>query len=139
MDNYQTFWRNQRSRRGGRRQQPRIPALGAFCTEISDEKERYTMVADLSTTGLRLHRPYRGATHRQILQLELDLPGIDEIIWATGVVCFDSVWQASEGHVYLQTTGLELASAASRHLRLLRDYTLDHAARRGCYADRRAG
>jgi hypothetical protein len=120
----------------GRRQEPRIPALGAFCTEVADDQERYAIVSDVSPTGLRLHRPYRG-TQSRTLQLEFDLPGVDELIWARGVVCFDSVWRAAEGHV-LQTTGIELASAAGRHLRLLRDYAFDQATRFGHYAERRA-
>src|SRR4051812_46418100 len=127
--------RNLESSRG-RRQEPRIPALGAFCTEISDGEERYSIVSDVSPTGLRLHRPYRGGQSRTV-QLEFDLPGVDEVIWAKGVVCFDSVWRAAEGQV-LQTTGIELASAAGRHLRLLRDYTPEHASRFGQYAERRA-
>jgi hypothetical protein len=119
----------------GRRRGPRLPAPGAFCTEISDEHERYSMVSDLSPTGLRLHRPSIGPQSRSV-QVELDLPGVDELIWAKGVVCFDRVWRAGTGRV-LHTTGIEIVRAAGRHLRLLRDYALEHAGRFGTYADRR--
>ena len=119
-----------------RRQHPRIPALGAFCTEISDGQDRYSIVSDVSPGGLRLHRPYRGVQSRTV-QLEFDLPGVDELIWARGVVCFDRVWRAGEGHV-LQTTGIEIASAAGRHLRLLRDYAYAQSPRFDEYAERRA-
>ena len=121
--------------RQGRRRGPRVPALGSFCTEINGELERYSIVSELSPTGLRLHRPYRGA-HSDTLQLELDLPETDEVIWARGVVCFDSVWRARDGQL-LHTTGVELVAAASRHLRLLRDYALAQAARVSGYAERR--
>ena len=119
--------------REGRRREPRVPSLGSFCTEITDELERYAIVSELSPTGLRLHRPYRGG-HSDVVQLEFDLPETDEVIWAKGVVCFDSVWRAADGQL-LHTTGIELVTAASRHLRLLRDYALDHRTR---YGERRA-
>src|SRR4051794_34351380 len=118
-----------------RRLQPRIPAPGGFCTEISEFHERYSMISDVSSAGLRLHRPYSGM-HSRTVQLELDLPGIDEVIWATGVVCFDSVWRSAEGQM-LHTTGVELA-AAGRHLRMLREYAHDQAARFSGYSERRA-
>jgi hypothetical protein len=118
-----------------RRLEPRIPAGGAFCTEISDWQERYSIISDVSPTGLRLHRPYTGV-HSPTVQLEFDLPGIDELIWATGVVCFDSVWRGAEGQL-LHTTGVELASAAGRHRRMLREFTLDQSSRFARYADRR--
>jgi hypothetical protein len=120
----------------GRRQEPRVPAPGSFCTEIAGDEERFVMVSDVSPTGLRLHRPYRGGRVSTV-QLELDLPGIDELIWAKGVVCFDTVWRGAEGQL-LQTSGIELAGAAGRHLRLLRDYAFSEAERRPDYAERRA-
>ena len=122
--------------REGRRREPRIPALGSFCTEITEELERYSIISELSPTGLRLHRPYGGA-HSQMVQLEFDLPETDEVIWARGVVCFDSVWRGGDGQL-LHTTGIELVTAASRHLRLLRDYAMAHAQRMRSYAERRA-
>jgi hypothetical protein len=120
---------------GGRRQGPRLPAPGAFCTEISDDHERYSMVSDLSPTGLRLHRPSIGPQSATV-QVEFDLPGVDELIWARGVVCFDRVWRAGGGRV-LHTTGIEIVRAASRHLRLLREYAYDLAWRFGPYGERR--
>ena len=93
-------------------------------------------LAQISPSGLRLHRPYRGKQPKTV-QLEFDVPGVDELIWAKGWVCFDRVWRSTEGHL-LQTTGIEIASAADRHLRLLREYTYAHARRFGHYAERRA-
>ncbi|HXU69918.1 MAG TPA: PilZ domain-containing protein [Polyangia bacterium] len=121
---------------GSRREEPRVPSPGGFATEIAGGLERFAMVSDISPTGLRLHRPYRGERART-LQLELDVPGLDELIWAKGVVCFDRVWRGAEGQL-LQTSGVELAGAAGRHLRLLRDWAHAAAARFGEYAERRA-
>jgi hypothetical protein len=119
-----------------RRVSPRVPALGGFCTEISDEGEVYSILSDVSPTGLRLHRPHHGDQSR-VVQLEFDLPGIDELIWAKALVCFARVWESHEGRV-LQTTGVELIGAASKHMRLLREYAFDRSPRFGHYAERRA-
>ena len=124
------------AREARRRLDPRIPAPGGFCTEISEFQERYSMISDVSARGLRLHRPYSGM-HSQVVQLELDLPGIDEVIWATGVVCFDSVWRGAEGQM-LHTTGVELSAAAGRHLRMLREFAHDQVTLFGGYSERRA-
>jgi hypothetical protein len=124
------------ARPGGRRQQPRIPAPGVFCTEISDEEgERYAMIADVSPVGVRLHRPYNGQRTRTV-QLEFELPGADEVVWARGLVCFDQVWQTLGGQV-LQTTGVEIVRAASKHLKLLREYAFDHSWKFAPYLERR--
>jgi hypothetical protein len=119
-----------------RREAPRIPALGAFCTEITEERERYSIVSDVSAKGLRLHRPYAGIK-RETVQLEFDLPGIDELIWAKGAVRFDAVWRTADGHL-VHTSGIQLARAAAKHLRLLRDYAYDCAPGHSHYAERRA-
>lgn len=99
-----------------------MPAPGAFCTEISERHERYAMISDVSPRGLRLHRPSTGPMERMV-QLEFDLPGVDELIWAQGMVRFNHLWRAGQGPV-LHTTGIEIVRAAGRHLRLLRDYAL---------------
>ena len=119
-----------------RRLAPRIPAAGAFCTEISEFQERYSMISDVSARGLRLHRPYSGV-HSELVQLEFDLPGVDELIWAQGTVCYDSVWRSAEG-LMLHTTGVRIERAAGRHLRMLREYAFDQATRFSGYSDRRA-
>jgi hypothetical protein len=57
------------------------------------------------------------------LQLELEIPGVDEIGWAAAEVCFDEVRRAGAGIV--RTSGLRLVSAALRHRRILREYVHD--------------
>jgi hypothetical protein len=80
------------------------------------------MVADVSEKGVRLTRPYLGGPTPRLVQLELELPGLDEILWAKGLVCFDQVERGVGGLV--RTTGVRIAAAASHDLRLLRDYVL---------------
>jgi hypothetical protein len=99
------------------RAQARVP-VETLCNEVIGERDQFGLVVDLSETGLRLQRPFRPGTERsRIVQLEFELPGVDEIIWAKGLVCFDQLWRGA-----LRTSGVRLVAAATRHLRMLRDY-----------------
>jgi hypothetical protein len=104
------------------RRKPR-QRVEAFCTEIVDGRERHGMVLDVSEEGVRLTRPFVvGQRRRRELQLEFELPGIDEVMWARGEICFDQLRPGPAG--ILRTTGVRLARAAARDLRMLRDYVL---------------
>ena len=105
-----------------RRTSPRL-GVEAFCTEIVDGHERHALVADVSETGVRLARPYVGGPMPRVVQLEIELPGLDEIIWAKGMVCFDQVRR--ELGQMVRTRGIHFAAAAARDLRLVRDYVMD--------------
>jgi hypothetical protein len=98
-------------------------AVEAFCTEIVEGRERHVLVADVSEAGLCVTRPYVGGPTPRIVQLELELPGLDEIIWAKGQVCFDQIRRGLGG--LIRTTGVRIAAAASHDLRLLRDYVVE--------------
>ena len=108
-----------------RRSVPRI-GVEAFCSEILDGRERHAVVLDLSSTGLRVARPYTGGRTPREVQLELELPGVDEIIWAKGHVCYERIRPASPGTMALgrivRTSGIRLVAAAARDLRVLREY-----------------
>jgi hypothetical protein len=97
--------------------------MDAFCNEIVDGKDRFGVVVDVSEVGFRLERPYTGGRTPQIIQLEIELPGVDEIIWARAKVCFDRVRPGLNGGL-LRTTGVRLVAAATRDLRLLHDYMM---------------
>jgi hypothetical protein len=107
------------------RSQPRI-AMNApvMCSEIVADKEQFAFVVDISEQGLRLERPLRGRAESRIVQLELELPEVDEIIWAKGEICFDRLRPAFEAGVpgAVRMSGVRLVAAAGRHLRMLRDY-----------------
>lgn len=107
---------------GARRTAPRVEIEG-FCSEIVDGRERHGLALDLSEGGLRITRPWRSGvrTPREV-QLEFEIPGVDEIIWARAEICFDQLRQGAAGLV--RTSGLRLAAAASRDLRLLRDWVM---------------
>jgi hypothetical protein len=108
------------------RTNPRIPTE-TLCTEVVDDREQYSMIVELSEAGLRLQRPLQGRMESRIVQLEFELPEADEVVWAKGVVCFDQLWrvpmpgQAPQARV-LRTSGVRVVAAATRHLRMLRDY-----------------
>lgn len=113
------------SRRGGLR----VHASG-LCTEIAEDAEQLGLLVDVSETGLRLERPFQGPSRRvreRVVQLEFEHPAVDELIWAKGVIRFDKLEPFSDGTAtrVRRTSGVEIVSAATRHLRLLRDFVLD--------------
>ena len=76
-----------------RRLMPRID-VETFCSELVGGRDRPGLVVDLSPEGARLERPYLGGPTPREIVLELEVPEIDEVIWARGEVCFDQVRQA---------------------------------------------
>lgn len=109
-----------------RRDSPRI-AMEALCWEIIDDRESSAMVVDLSTAGARIERPYTGGRLLREIPLQLELPDIDEVLWARGTIVFDHVVPAKNSGPYglVRRTGFHIAMAARRELRLLRDYVYD--------------
>lgn len=93
--------------------------------------ERRAGVVDLSWEGVRLERPFLGGTTPAHVQLEIDVAGIDEVIWAKAGSCFDEVVAAPAGSSLggplglVRRTGFRLLAAASRDLRMLRDYLFE--------------
>ena len=74
-------------------------------------------------SGLRLQRPLRTARRGSpIIQLEFELPGDDEIVWAKGEICFDQLWRGKSAPV--RTSGIRILSAAQRHLRRIADWVV---------------
>jgi hypothetical protein len=116
-----------------RRLAPRI-GVEVFCSELVDGTARPGLVLDLAPTGVRIERPYQGGRLPRELALELEVPEIDEVIWAKAAVCFDQIRPAPAGthggrFGFLRTTGLRIVAAAARDLRMLRDCVYDLRAR----------
>ena len=127
---------------------PRID-VETFCSELVDGRDRPGLVVDLSPEGARLERPYVGGPTPREIVIELEVPEIDEVIWARGEVCFDQIRQAPPGRGgafgLLRTTGIRLVAAACRDLRMLRECVIethrlrvarerDHLLDAACYA-----
>jgi hypothetical protein len=108
-----------------RRLGPRV-GVETFCSELVGGVQRPGLVVELSADGLRIERPYIGGRRPPEVAIELEVPAIDEVIWARAAVCFDRIRQAPPGLRagplgLLRTTGLRIIGAAARDLRLLRD------------------
>lgn len=103
--------------------------LEIMYSEYVAERQLIGVIRDVSERGLRVQRLLRRSPNPGgIVQLEFELPGTNEVIWATGKTCFDALWQVPvEGGAGaalrpVRTSGVRLVAAATKHLRLLRDY-----------------
>jgi hypothetical protein len=114
--------------RGYRREGPRID-VEAMCWELVDGREASGLAVDLSPYGLRLERPYLGGATRREMPLQIELPGVDEVMWARGDVCFDVLVPtrspAGGALGLVRRTGYRIVAAARRDLRLLHDYVVE--------------
>ncbi|HEY5944169.1 MAG TPA: PilZ domain-containing protein [Kofleriaceae bacterium] len=110
-----------------RRVSPRID-VEALCWEVIDDRERSALLLDISTEGARVERPFVGGRIEHQVPLQIEVPGIDEVMWAKGEVVFDRLIEAkANGGAFglIRRTGYRIAIAAARDLRLLRDYVWD--------------
>lgn len=118
-----------------RRESPRID-VEALCWEVVDGRASTSLAVDLSSVGVRIERPYLGGPTRREVQLELEVPGVDEVMWAKGNACFDVVVPtrspAGGPLGLIRRTGYRLVLAATRDLRMLRELVVetDRARRR---------
>ena len=119
-----------------RRLAPRV-AVDGLCGVVSERELRHAALVDLSPTGLRLEQPFDPAETSRWLQLEIELPGIDEIVWARGEVSRAHLSPMGGRHPDGQPrfwcrAGVRIELAARADRRLLRDYVLEvrRAARR---------
>ena len=121
-----------------RRVSPRID-VEALCWEVVGDRERSALLLDISTEGARVERPFIGGRIEHEVPLQIEVPGIDEVMWARGEVVFDRLIEAkANGGPFglIRRTGYRIALAAARDLRLLRDYVWDtHNAQRARDAD----
>lgn len=113
-----------------RRRAPRI-ALDGLVGVASDHELTPAALSDLSTLGLRIERPFDPATARAVVQLEIELPAIDEIIWTSAHVTHAVLTpvpgqRTADGHPkFWCRAGLRLGDASQRERRLLRDFVFE--------------
>ena len=103
-----------------RRLGPRI-GIEAMCWELVDRAEISGIAVDLSSMGVRIERPYVGGKTRREVPLQLEVPGIDEVMWARGDAVYDVVVPGGPTGL-VRRTGYHLTLAASRDLRLLKEF-----------------
>ena len=117
-----------------RRESPRI-GIEALCWELVDGRETSGLAVDLSSLGLRIERPYVGGQTRREAPLQIEIPGIDEVMWAKGEACFDvlvpQAGPAGGALGLVRRTGYRLVAAA-RDLRMIKEFVVetDRAERR---------
>ena len=100
-----------------------------MCWESIDGREHSSLAVDLSSRGVCLERPFVAGMTRGIAPLQLEIPEIDEIVWARGEPCFDEVVSGPGPFGLVRRTGYRIA-AATRELRMLADYVFEtHRAR----------
>jgi hypothetical protein len=112
-----------------RRIAPRV-SLDGLCGVVSKHELRHAAMLDLSAMGVRLERPFDPANASPVVQLEIELPGVDEIIWARGEVTFAHLspmgGTTPEGQPrFWCRAGLRITGVASSERRLLRDYVIE--------------
>ena len=99
-----------------RRNSPRID-VEALCWEVIDDRETSALVVEISTEGARVERPYVGGRILREAPLQIEVPGIDEVMWAKGEVVFDRLVpvQANGGPFsLLRRTGYHIVMAAAQ-------------------------
>ncbi|MFN0246365.1 MAG: PilZ domain-containing protein [Kofleriaceae bacterium] len=112
-----------------RRAAPRIQAEG-ICGLVAGRALVPASMMDLSWLGLRLELPFDHATARRVMQLEIEVPGLDEIVWAQGHVTFARLTPMGGVHPDGQprlwcSAGVQIDVAAPRERRLVRDLVMD--------------
>jgi hypothetical protein len=112
-----------------RRLGPRV-ALDGLCGVVTDRDLSHAAMVDLSSLGIRLERPFDPASARRELQLEIELPGVDEVVWARGHVTFAKLTPMGGHHRDGQPklwcrAGIQIDAAAGRDFRLLREYVVE--------------
>lgn len=112
-----------------RRRAPRISVDG-LCGVVTNDDLHHASMTDLSTLGIRLERPFDPKTARPIVQLEIELPGVDEIVWASAVVTHAYLTpmpgRTAEGQPrFWCLAGLRIADTCQRERRMLRDFVIE--------------
>jgi hypothetical protein len=125
-----------------RRRAPRISVSG-FCGVAVDNDLHHASLTNLSTMGLRVEGPYRPSDgQRRVLQLEIELPGVDEVLWASAIVTRAVVTPlrtpSDETPRFWCRAGLRLDATSRSERRLLQDYVIDSLRARAFAPDRRA-
>lgn len=105
-----------------RRHDPRVETR-TLCSELFADHMRHGFVVEVSENGVRVERPWFGGPLAERVQLELEVPEVDEIIWAAAEPCYDVISRQPSGLV--RTSGFRLVGAAGRSIRMLRDLVFE--------------
>lgn len=125
-----------------RRRAPRISVDG-FCGVATDDDLACASLSNLSMLGLRIERPFDPRAKRDdVLQLEIELPGLDEVVWASAVVTrahLSPRGRHPDGQPkFWCRAGLAIRDTSRRERRMLHDYIIDKLVDRVPIPDRRS-
>ena len=123
-----------------RRRAPRISVAG-FCGVAVNNNLHHASLTSLSTLGLRLEGPYRHeAGASRVIQIEIELPGVDEVIWTSAEITRAVVTplRATDGKPrFWCRAGLTIRDTSRSERRLLQDFVVDSLRARAVVPDRR--
>jgi hypothetical protein len=109
-----------------RRRTPRIAVTGS-CGVVANDELQHATISDVSVAGIRLERAFDPRTAQRVVQLAIELPGIDDVLWARAEVSFAVLTpmrdRTPDGQRrFWCRAGLRLAELCRRERRLLHDY-----------------
>jgi len=112
-----------------RRRASRI-SLDGLCGVVANDDLTHASLRDLSDVGVRLERVFDPKTARPIVQLEIELPGIDEVVWARAIVKHAVLTplpgRTADGQPrFWCRAGLRLGGVCQRERKLLHDYVFE--------------
>ena len=112
-----------------RRRAPRITVDG-LCGVAAGDDLRPATLSNLSTLGLRAERVFDPKTARPVVQLEIELPNVDEVLWASAAVTHAYLTPlpgrtADDQPRFWCRAGLRIVNTSRRESRLLRDYVFE--------------
>jgi hypothetical protein len=116
------------SMQANRRDEGRVP-VHTFYNEYVNDRPYRGMITNVSSRGLRVERLLRpSARMSRVVQLEFELPGTGEVIWAKGEACFDELEIAEFGPAgqgpaaTLHASGIMIVALANKHARMIHEY-----------------
>jgi PilZ domain len=125
-----------------RRRAPRVVVDGFCSVAAANDELHHASMSDLSTLGLRVERPFDPATARPVVQLEIELPGIDEVVWASATVThayLTPMPRGADGQPrFWCRAGLVIANTSRAEGRMLHDYVVERLVARAACAQRRS-
>jgi hypothetical protein len=113
-----------------RRDLDRVP-LEIFLNQYVDERLHRAVTTNVSPTGIFVNRVHGGlpkliTRSSRLVQLEFELPGTGEVIWARGEVRRDELEAGgASAQSMVHGSGIYLVDIARGHRELLRDWVLE--------------
>jgi hypothetical protein len=97
----------------------RIP-LEMFLTQFAHDRPNRGLTVNISETGLYVNKVLTPILRQaRVVGLEFELPGTNEVIWARGEVCHDTLDD------YFHGQGIRFSGMARFHKKLIRDYCVE--------------